>query len=1309
MPSNSLRGGGGVKNFDLAICDEAHRTAGAWGIANTEDSHFVMIHDQDQVCADRRLYMTATPKIYAQQARIRAGQLEGNLCSMEDTEIYGKVLYEIGFGEAVNRNLLSDYKVIVLSVPAEIAARAANSAPNVAIQMDDAGKLVGCWRALTKIDHDQFPENDRAPMHRAIAYCRDINSSRLISSMIGTITEDISLEDMVDNSDNLPDINVTAKHVDGTFSAFHRMERLDWLNTANQDECRILTNARCLAEGVDIPSLDAILFMHPRKSQIEVVQAVGRVMRKAPGKEMGYVILPVVIPNGSSPEDALNDNSTFRVVWQVLNAIRSHDDRFEAMINLIEAGGNPGDRIGIISLEDWTPSAEPNNILDPVVTPPVVDPGSHLPLEFNLPAAISAKIVEKCGNRKYWEEWAGDVANIAQRQIERIRALVNDNEATHDVFTDFLKELRDNLNEGITENDAIQMLAQHMVTGPVFDALFGGLRFVEQNPVSRGLDTLLEVLRPKGTENEMEGLEEFYASVQRRAKAATCAREKQKLAIELYDKFFRKAFPKTSQQLGIAYTPVEAVDFIINSVNDALREEFGQTLGSEGVHILDPFTGTGTFLVRLIQSGLIDPVELGRKYNHEFHANEILLLAYYIAGVNIEVAYRETSAIGEKEHASFMGICLNDTFESSENAIFFDVFKGNSERRYKQRGTEICVIIGNPPYSVGQRNENDAAKNQTYPELDTKIKETYMRHSQAKLKTALKDSYVRAFRWASDRIKQKGIIGFISNSAWIERSFADGMRKCLSEEFSKIYIFHLRGDIRKNILSDGEAGEGENIFGNGSMTGIAITILVKNPDATEKGQILFYDIGKNKTREQKLTKIKDFSSIQGISRDCEWQKIIPDAYNDWLEQRDTNFERFIILGNKDKTRDHESRLFKNYSAGIKTNRDAWCFNFSAQEVERNIRRMINNYNSELKRFSQVQVSPTKEVIDTFVDPDPTRISWSGDLKEYFRKGKLLDYESGEIFPAIHRPFTRQFLYLSRILNNSIYQMPKIFPHPDAENRLICVTGVGSRSGFSTLMTNVIPNLALMESGQSFPFWLYEKIETNRLDIPSGEIDGHGYHRKEAITDEVLKDYQSVFGNQVTKDDIFHYIYGLLHLPAYREQFAANLKKELPRIPTPVNPRHFHQFIKAGQALGSLHLMFDSIDPWPLEFEKGGWEPSHEHNCEDWFRVTKMKHPKQNRKTDISRIIYNRHITVCSIPDKAWDYIVNGKPAIKWVMLQQAVTTDRASGIIKDPNHFAETSADGPSYPLKLLACVVRVAIETQNIIAQLPNSEWRDD
>ncbi|MCY4195645.1 MAG: DEAD/DEAH box helicase family protein [Rhodobacteraceae bacterium] len=958
----------GLADFDLAICDEAHRTAGAKGLADTEDSHFVMIHDQEHIRADRRLYMTATPKVYAQQARTRAGNLAGTLCSMEDTVIYGPVLYEIGFGAAVERDLLSDYKVIVLTVPANIAARAANTAPNDTLQMDDAGKLVGCVRALTKQDQDQFPEDDQAPMQCAIAYCRDIRSSQRVAGLFAGIAKTDVFE-TPDRTTTLPDVVLEARHVDGTFNALSRTARLDWLRAAGPEECRVLSNVRCLAEGVDIPSLDAILFMHPRKSQIEVVQAVGRVMRKTPGKAMGYVILPVVIPADSSPEAALDNNNTFRVVWQVLNAIRSHDERFEALINLIEAGRRPDERLSIISLSDWTPPTTGSVSPPDPPPPPSPDPSDPMPFEFDLPTAIQAKIVERCGNRRYWEEWAEDVADIAKAQIARIRALVNAEPAACDLFTDFVKELRDDLNEGVTEDDAIEMLAQHMITRPVFDALFGRARFVERNPVSRGLEMLLGVLRPAGAGSETEGLEEFYASVQRRAAAANSAAEKQKLAVELYDKFFRRAFPKTAQQLGIVYTPVEVVDFIIHSVNDVLREEFGQTLGTEGVHILDPFTGTGTFPVRLLQSGLIKPADLACTYQSELHANEIVLLAYYIAAVNIEAAYREVVGLDDEVEAPFTGICLSDTFESSEEDLFANVLKANSDRRERQQSVDIRVIIGNPPYSAGQRSENDAAQNQPYPDLDTKIRETYANASNATNKNALYDSYIRAIRWASDRIGASGVIGFITGSAWLERSFGDGIRKCLADEFSSIHVFHLRGDIRKNMLSGGRAGEGDNIFGQGSMTGCAIAILVKNPNDREQRRIRFHDIGDSLTQEQKLEKITWFGSIKGITTAGGWRHITPDAYGDWLDQRDPRFTRYTRLGSKDKSHAAELQLFDLYSRGVETTRDAWCCNFSDKALEANTRRMIGKYNAELERFGRERPAD----IGKFVDSDPSKI------------------------------------------------------------------------------------------------------------------------------------------------------------------------------------------------------------------------------------------------------------------------------------------------------------------------------------------------
>ena len=490
----------GLADFDLAICDEAHRTAGA-RIKGEEDSHFVQIHDQEQVRTHRRLYMTATPKVYAASARNRAGKVNATLCSMEDEGIYGPVLYQIGFGSAVEQGLLTDYKVIVLTISEENVARTIGDAlARYELRLDDAGKLIGCWRALAKVDEEEFKE-DHLSMRRAIAYCKDIKTSKKLADLFHEVAQQYRQSQVAKpEAGQLIDYEIAAKHVDGTFNAISRTKRLEWLDTvqAKDRRCHVLSNVRCLSEGVDVPALDAILFMHPRKSQIEVVQAVGRVMRRSVGKNMGYVVLPLVIPSASDPSEYLDNNDTFKVVWQVLNAIRSHDERFEAMLNLLEEGQS-GKHLGIIALSDWqerskrsstngnkTPGNGNSDELEGTG-------GQQLTFEFDLPAAIRAKIVEKCGNRRYWDEWAEDVAEIAQKHIVRIQDMVNRNDAARDVFGEFLAELRDDLNEGISEGDAIEMLAQHMVTRPVFEALHGDGRFVDKNPISKGMQMVLDV------------------------------------------------------------------------------------------------------------------------------------------------------------------------------------------------------------------------------------------------------------------------------------------------------------------------------------------------------------------------------------------------------------------------------------------------------------------------------------------------------------------------------------------------------------------------------------------------------------------------------------------------------------------------------------------------------------------------------------------------------------------------------------------------------------------------------------------------
>ena len=744
----------GLAEFDLIVCDEAHRTTGVT-FTGEDQSNFVKVHDNEAIRGRKRLYMTATPRIYGENAKSKARDTQAVLASMDNPDLYGEVLFHHGFARAVESGILTDYRVIVLvmdegQVSAAVQKRLADE--NTELVLDDATKIVGCWKALSKTGLAGTAGDDPESMRRALAFCRSIDSSKLVRDEFEQVVSEFQGE--IGNVDR-DGVVCEVRHVDGTYNARERGQRLDWLKEdAGANVCRILSNARCLTEGVDVPALDAILFLHPRNSQIDVVQAVGRVMRRAPDKRMGYVILPVGIPPGVSAEAALGDNKKYRVVWQILNALRSHDERLDAVINQGGLGQDIGSRIAIVDGGAAADSAELQAVTAKVEDLPsrsrargtgigqgggggsqgTDNPQEPLPLVIDdFSRAVMAKIVEKCGTRDYWEDWAKDVAEIAERHVTRIASLVEQPDSdARSFFQDFLLELRDDLNESITEHDAIEMLAQHLITRPVFDALFEGHAFIDRNPVSVAMTEVLSVIDEAQVEREARTLEGFYASVRGRAAGITDPLARQNLIVELYDKFFRSAFPRTTQMLGIVYTPVEIVDFIIRSVNEALQEEFGQTLGSEGVHILDPFAGTGTFITRLLQSGLIAPEDLERKYREEIHANEIVLLAYYIAAINIESVFH--SVADRHDYLPYAGICLTDTFalhEGDDELSFY--MKDNMDRRERQKRTDIRVIVGNPPYSAGQKRENDNAKNVAYARLDRRIRTTYAERSNAAL------------------------------------------------------------------------------------------------------------------------------------------------------------------------------------------------------------------------------------------------------------------------------------------------------------------------------------------------------------------------------------------------------------------------------------------------------------------------------------------------------------------------------------------------------------------------------------------------
>lgn len=972
-----------MAEFDLVICDEAHRTTGAT-FDGDDESNFVRVHDDAFIHGKKRIYMTATPRIYGEAAKQSAKTDNVAICSMDDPTLYGHELYTISFSEAVKRELLCDYKVIVLAIDQSHVDRRIQKLladDNNQLKVDDAAKIIGCWKALSKQDTQEDLVGDAHPMQRAVAFCQVIEpnpkskthkvSSKNIASMFQAVVEAYQEGESAEAGEVATWLQCKAEHVDGSMNASEKEAKLQWLKATSEDNtCRILSNVRCLSEGVDVPALDAVLFLTPRNSQVDVVQSVGRVMRKAEGKTRGYVILPVVIPAGMEPHEALNDNKTYKVVWQVLQALRSHDDRFDAMVNKMDLELNKSmlSKMEVIAVTDklnkrskastgtkeqqqrkkraasarggQSIGADSNNN---TATPEQAE------LEFeigDIERAIYAKVVQKCGNRRHWEDWANDIAQIARTHIDRIQGILDNPAHVAEIaaFQAFAAELRDDLNNAISDSEIVEMLAQHLITKPVFDALFDEYSFASKNPMSLAMQQLLDTLNEHRLGKEADTLSSFYDSVKERAKGIETAEGKQKIIVELYDKFFRNAFPKMTEKLGIVYTPVEVVDFILHSVNDVLQQEFGQTIGSKGVHVIDPFTGTGTFISRLIQSDLISDAELVHKYKHELHANEIVLLAYYIAAINIEASYHGRVI---DEYTPFQGICLTDTFQMYEkDDLVSAVLVDNSARRTKQKNLDIRVIVGNPPYSAGQESANDNNANVSYPYLDQRIRETYADRSNATNKNALYDSYIRAIRWASDRLGDKGVIGFVTNANFIEVNAFSGLRQCLVDEFSSLYVFHLRGNQR--LSGEQSRKEGGKIFGSGSRTPIAISLLVKNPDATEIGKIHFYDIGEYLSREEKLDKISELSSIQKITDENLWQKIETNQHGDWIGQRDDSFGCFLSVG--DKKDKGAVVIFENYSRGAETGRDAWCYNYSRKNLSKNMAETISFYNNQVDGF-----------------------------------------------------------------------------------------------------------------------------------------------------------------------------------------------------------------------------------------------------------------------------------------------------------------------------------------------------------------------
>lgn len=1307
------------KEFSLVICDEAHRTAGVKIIKDgvSLESVFHKVHSDDNIKATKRLYMSATPKIFSQNAKSKADKdNEVELYSMDDEDIFGREAYNLKFDKALALGLLSEYKVLITIINQEQVAEVTNTlskakkdgyvnlnidGKETPVDIELIGKILATYKSLLKNDvytidttgnKEALEEDTSKIMKRAIAFNNSIAVSKTRQSVFSPT---IKLYNDLVKKDNQ---KVHIDHIDGTMNQSIKNTKLSWLKE-NNDEIRILSNARCLTEGVDVPALDAVIFFDARDSMVDIVQAVGRVMRKAQNKQYGYIILPIMLDIKSEKDfDKILDSEEFKGIWKILKAIRSHDESLVSEVEFTK-------KIKINAIGDKLTNKETTNgtkgggEIEPTSSDIKRDGGSYTQEDLftaqrleELAKTMYAIIPNKLGDREYWGSFAKNIAKIVPILELRIKELLKSDEKVKKEIEKFLKALRDNINSSITDQDAITMLIQHIITRPIFEAIFPDGEFKLKNAVSKSMERVYDKLEQHSLSDETKSLSSLYKSIGDNANYAKSDKEKQEIIKNLYDNFFNTAFKKESQKLGIVYTPIEVVDFIIHSVNYALKKHFGKELKDKKVNILDGFTGTGTFIVRLIQSGLLAG-NLTHKYKNELHANEITLLAYYIANLNIAAAYHQ--ALGTSDKDSYLmppKLLLTDTFEMEENKerklIEDDYLIENKENIISQINTPIDVIIGNPPYSNGQGSANDDNKNTEYPNLFQAIKNSYTKESKnIKSKNTLFDTYKLAIRWASDRIEHNGIIGYVTNGSFINGNSDDGLRACLEKEFSYIYVLNLRGNQR----TQGEESrkEGGKIFGGGSRTPVAITLLIKDENYKgEKAEISYFDIGDYLSREQKLNILNHLHDISKV----DFTRIIPNKFNDWIDQRDESFNKFVEIANKNTKFKQGLDIFECFSQGVVTGKDTWSYNFSKSELAKNIEKSINTYNEERHKK---QADKNYSFIT-----DLRKISWGGSLKERAENNRELIFDKMAIYKSLYRPFNKMYLYYGSGYNHSHYQLDKIYPV--GSNLTITINDIGG-GDFGAIICDGIFDIHLFKQGLGFPLYYYEKVENNKLNLnDSNAVIINGYERKDAIRDWALAEFQKVYNDRnITKEDIFYYIYGLFHSKEYISKYKNNLSKMLPRIPYCVD---FKGFSDIGKELAKIHLNYENIDiklskaKLIYKTQNSLFDPAKELSDND-FKVNKMRFDKNIKITDKpSKIIYNNKIVIANIDEKAYDYIVNGKSAIAWVMERYQVKTDEDSGITNDPNLYS----DDPRYIVDLMMKVIEVSLRSVELIEKLP-------
>ncbi len=1268
----------GLGEIDLIICDEAHRTVGAMYSNNERDDKnaFTLCHSDENIKAKKRLYMTATPKVYSESSKAKAKESDNVIYSMDDAQIFGEEIYTLNFSKAIALDLLTDYKVIILAVRKENLSGVTNSVNKKISQLKAEGtkldkklinnefvcKIVGTHKGLAKQDlivlddknkedHNLQNQYDTAPSQRAINFCKSINTSKNIKDSFETIMECYDEELKKKSFKNL---KISIDHVDGTMNCKDRLEKLENLNQFEPNTCKVLSNARCLSEGVDVPALDSVIFFDGKSAMVDIIQAVGRVMRKAKRKKRGYIILPIALEESEikNLDEAVN-NTNFKNIWKVIKALRSHDSSLVDEATFKE-------KIKIFGSDDGKKQNDEKTLFDAILLQDLAD-------------AVYNVMPTKLGDRNYWENFTKKTGNIAKTLNGRLKNIFDKNP---EFFHGFLTSLRDNIHQNIKEDEALDMITSHIITKPIFDAIFGDNI---KNPIAKALDKMVLKLSDLGLEGETKDLKNLYESVKTEATHAKSQKSQQELIKNLYNTFFKEAFRKQSEKLGIVYTPIEVVDFILRATNGILKKHFNTDFNDQSITIFDPFTGTGSFIARLLskENALISDEALKEKFQKNLFAFDIVLLSYYIALINItQAAQNRDSSL-----KNFKNIALTDSLdyleEKSAKGVIpgFEDLKENQEIKNTMEKQNIRVIIGNPPYSAGAKSENDNNQNLTHPKLEKWVYETYGKNSTAKVGATTRDTLIQSIRMASDLLKDKGVLGFVVNGSFIDSKSADGFRKCVAQEFAHLYALNLRGNTR----TSGEVSkkEGGKIFDSGSRATIAIVFFVKDK-SVPNNTIHYYEVEDYLKREAKLNLLAGFENLESVP----FKEITPNAKGDWINQREDDFEKLIPL-KRDKTNDS---IFDLNSNGVATNRDPWVYNFSPKILTQSVQKCIDTYNADLKRFNArfreafkqrtKGIKPAdlyKHLNDKEITTDKTKIAWTRSLKKEFIKNTNLPESSMErIRLALYRPFNKQWLYFDKNLNEEQYQLPKIFPDKSAYNVVINTSSMASRN-FSCLIANEITD-SQMANNQAYPLYYYDDWG-NRYNAISGyALNLFRRHYKD---------------DSIVEEEIFYYIYAIFHHKGYLKKYKNSLAKEAPRIAL---SEDFKELSVLGKELGELHL----------NYENGEMHDSVEYitlmnaEVEGYYDVVQMKKDKKG-----DRIQYNHHITITKIPQKAFDYVVNGKSAIDWVIERYQKTMDKESLIENNPNDYA-----GGKYVFELLCRVIKLSEKSVDLIEKISEKRF---